>query len=348
MIEADKTEALFESLFDTTKERIVIDVRTPAEFQKGHILGAQNIPLLNNEERVEVGTLYKKSSPQKAFDRGMELVGPKMHGFIKAGRKVIKNEEALLHCWRGGKRSQSMSWLFNMAGLQTKTIPGGYKAYRSHVTKILQNPDFKLLVVGGKTGSGKTKILHELHNQGEQIIDLEGLANHKGSAFGWIGEEKQPSIEHFENLLAHHIKKLDLKKPIWIENESRMIGRIAIHQDFWTTFKACPVLNITIPKAARIDHLVDTYRADNPADLVEAFTRIKKKLGGLNLDLAIAAVEQNDLAKAAEIALLYYDKYYTKLLNENETKDIYMLNFDHGDFSKIASRLIVFKKENKL
>lgn len=345
---SDEVTDLLDSLFDLRVKDVIIDVRTPAEFEKGHIIGAKNIPLLNNAERAEVGTLYKQKNPQVAFDRGMELVGPKMASYIKAGRLATNNEGAIIYCWRGGKRSQSMSWLFNMAGLQTKTIPGGYKAYRQYATSILQNPSLKLLVVGGKTGSGKTKVLHALRAQGEQIIDLEGLANHKGSAFGWIGEEVQPSIEHFENMLAYELKKLDTNKPIWIENESNRIGRVALHQDFWNTLKVSPLINIEIPITARIELLVETYRSDNAADLVEAFTRIKKRLGGLNLTKALKAVEENDLARAAEIALIYYDKAYTKLLDKNKTKHIYMLNFDHGDFYKIAGQLIAFRKEKGL
>ncbi len=339
----EQIDALLAPIFDPNQTSNIIDVRTPAEYNLGHIIGAKNIPLLSNEERVEIGTLYKQSSPEQAFDRGIELVGPKMHTFLKEARQFIGNQEATIYCWRGGKRSQSMSWLFNMAGFKTSTIPGGYKAYRKGVARVLGNKALKLIVLGGKTGSGKTKILHELSAQGEQVIDLEGLANHKGSAFGWIGEAAQPSIEHFENSLAHQIKSLDLTKSIWIENESRMIGRIAIQEDFWPILKASPLINISIPNKDRIQHLIDTYSKDDPQDLKIAFEKIQKRLGGLRLKQAVEAVDKGDYANAAAIALTYYDKSYTNLLEKNKTEFIYKINFEHGNFAEIAKDLIVYK-----
>ncbi len=342
--DSEKANKIFDTFFDSSTESKIIDVRTPAEYDLGHILGARNIPLLSNEERVEVGTLYKQSSPEIAFDKGIELVGPKMHTFLKQAREYIGKDKATLYCWRGGKRSQSMSWLFNMAGFNTQTVPGGYKSYRRYVTDILGSKELKLIVVGGKTGSGKTEILHELRAQGEQVIDLEGLANHKGSAFGWIGEKAQPAIEHFENQLAHQIKSFDLSKQIWIENESRMIGRIALHQDLWTSLKASPLIHITIPDQERVKHLVNVYTSEDSEDLKVAFEKIQKRLGGLRLQQAMEALDKKDYAQAAKIALTYYDKSYTKLLEKNETEFIYKLNFEHADFSKIAKELITYKK----
>lgn len=347
MDDSEQIDKHLASFFDPKKEAKIIDVRTPAEYKLGHILGAKNIPLLSNEERVEIGTLYKQSSPEIAFDKGIELVGPKMHTFLKEARGYIGDSEATIYCWRGGKRSQSMSWLFNMAGFKTKTLPGGYKTYRKYVARILGDNSLKLIVLGGKTGSGKTKILLELKAQGEQVIDLEGLANHKGSAFGWIGEEEQPSIEHFENALAHEIKKLDPTRPTWIENESRMIGRIALHEDFWPLLKASPLVNISIPEEDRINHLVDIYSQDDPNDLRTAFEKIQKRLGGLRLQQALEAIDRKDYPEAAAIALTYYDKSYTKLLDKNKTEYIYKLSFEHGNFTEIAKTLIAYKKKMK-
>lgn len=347
MEDTEQIDKLLASFFDPKKEAKIIDVRTPAEFELGHIIGAKNIPLLSNEERAIVGTLYKQSSPEIAFDKGIELVGPKMHTFLKEAREFIGSRNATIYCWRGGKRSQSMSWLFNMAGFSTKTMPGGYKAYRKYVNKIIANPDLNLIVLGGKTGSGKTKILHELKAQGEQIIDLEGMANHKGSAFGWIGEQAQPSAEHFENTLAHDIRRLDLSRPIWIENESRMIGRIALHEGLWSKLKKSPLVNICIPDADRINHLVDTYSNDSPQDLKAAFEKIHKRLGGLRLQQAMEAIDQKDYGLAAGIALTYYDKSYTKLLENNKTEYVYKLNFEQANFTQIAKELITFKKKMK-
>jgi len=343
--EAAKQHDVLDKVFDTNETLRLIDVRSPSEFAKGHIIGAHNIPLLNDEERAEIGTLFKLDSPETAFLRGLDLVGPKMSHFVTAAAQYLGNEKGIVYCWRGGKRSNSMSWLFNMSGLHTQTIEGGYKAYRNRVQRLLEKHPCKMLVLGGKTGSGKTILLQKMQEKGEQIIDLEGLANHKGSAFGWIGEETQPAVEHFENMLAQTLSSLDAKRVVWIENESRMIGRIPIYEKFWDRLKISPVINIDIPTAVRVKHLSHIYNAENVDDLREAFSRIKKRLGGVNVQNAMEALNNNDLEKAAEIALLYYDKSYTKLLERNEADPIYRLKFDNGDFDKIAAELITFKEQ---
>ena len=343
--EINKHSELLDQVFDSKELLHLIDVRSPSEFAKGHIIGAHNIPLLDDDQRAEIGTLFKQDSPESAFKRGLDLVGPKMSHFVAAANQYLGQEKGIVYCWRGGKRSNSMSWLFNMSGMQTQTIDGGYKAYRNKVQSILADFPCKLLVLGGKTGSGKTILLHKLKERGEQIVDLEGLANHKGSAFGWIGEKAQPAVEHFENMLAHSLSSLDPKKVVWIENESRMIGRIPIFQKFWNRLKLSPVVNIEIPTEERVKHLSHIYNAENVDDLREAFAKIKKRLGGLNVQNALQALDNNDLEKAAEIALLYYDKSYTKLLERNEADPIYRLKFDYGDFDRIADELITFKEQ---
>lgn len=348
MIEEDNQNDFLDQVFASNHKLRLIDVRSPSEYAKGHIIGAYNIPLLDDEGRAEIGTLFKKDSPSSAFMRGLDLVGPRMSHFVAAANEYLGDEKGVVYCWRGGKRSNSMSWLFNMSGMTTKTIPGGYKAYRTRVQNMLAKHPVRLLVLGGKTGAGKTLLLHKMRDKGEQIIDLEGLANHKGSAFGWIGEEAQPAVEQFENLLAQDIYNLDPEKVVWIENESRMIGRIPIFQKFWDRLKSSPLVNIEIPTGSRVKHLSRIYNAKNVDDLREAFTKIQKRLGGLNIQKAMEALDNNDLEKAAEIALLYYDKSYTKLLEKNEADPIYRLNFDHGDFDKIADELITFKEQIKV
>ena len=175
----------------------IVDVRSPKEYQLAHIPGAINIPLFNDAERAMVGTTYKHEGREKAITQGLELVGPKMAEFVAEGKRILQEHQAVyitMHCWRGGMRSKSMATLFNFAGIPTLTITGGYKVYRNAVQQSFANP-LHLIVLGGKTGSAKTAILQALQQQGEQIIDLEKLANHKGSAFGQLGEDPQPSSE---------------------------------------------------------------------------------------------------------------------------------------------------------
>lgn len=190
----------------------VIDVRTPSEFSGGHIRGAINIPLFSDEERAIVGTVYKKEGEEEAILKGLDFVGPKMSDLLKQGVEAAgRGKKLLIHCWRGGRRSASMAWLFSQGGIDCRLLEGGYKSYRTYVFEILGQKR-NIIVVGGMTGSGKTEILKEIAIMGEQVIDLEGLANHRGSAFGAIGMPPQPTTEHFANILFDEIRTLDAKK----------------------------------------------------------------------------------------------------------------------------------------
>jgi tRNA 2-selenouridine synthase len=177
----------------------MLDVRSPGEFARGHIPGAQNIPLFDNEGRAEVGTIYKQKGKQPAILRGLELVGPNMATMAERGRLTAIDNTVFVHCWRGGMRSGSVAWLLESYGVKVFTLKGGYKAFRRYMQQQFEAPK-NLLVLGGRTGSQKTTWLHALQGDGEQVIDLEGLACHKGSSFGMLGEHPQPTQEQFENL----------------------------------------------------------------------------------------------------------------------------------------------------
>ena len=178
----------------------LLDVRSPAEFEQGHIPGAINVALFTNEERARVGTIYKTQGKDEAVLEGLRIVGPKMASIVEQALELAPERKLKVHCWRGGMRSGSVGWLLRQAGFSVEVLNGGYKAYRQKVLQELANP-FNFVVVGGPTGSGKTHVLKALQNSGEQVIDLEGLAHHRGSAFGHMGLEEQPSSEYFENLL---------------------------------------------------------------------------------------------------------------------------------------------------
>lgn len=184
----------------------VIDVRSEAEFGHAHVPGADNLPLFNNEERKVVGTIYKQQSREMAIKKGLEYFGPKMKEMIVFAEKVNarldnQNKTFIVHCWRGGMRSAGVAWLLDLYGFKVYTLAGGYKAFRNWVLKSFEKP-WKINIVGGYTGSGKTILLEELGNAGEAVIDLEGIAGHRGSAFGRIGLPEQTSVEMFENKLA--------------------------------------------------------------------------------------------------------------------------------------------------
>lgn len=317
----------------------LIDVRTPSEFCSGHIPSAINIPLFSDEERAEVGTLYKQKGADVALKRGLDFVGPKMRSIAEKAETIAINGKISVHCWRGGKRSESVSWLLGFNGLDVSIVKGGYKAYRRLVHEYLDS-DFKLIVLGGRTGSAKTPILLKLVELGEQVVDLEGLANHKGSAFGWIGEHEQPQTEHFENLLFDSIRHLDKSKRIWVENESKSIGRVHIPDGFWNTMKDAPLIHLEVPLKERVKHLVSLYAANNPSEaLIQSFQKIERRLGGLRLKNAIESIQQGDYATAAEIALVYYDKAYDYGLDNNPSPNIEILKVDALDIPNIAAHL---------
>ena len=324
-----------EQLFELQKDRVIIDVRTPAEFAQGHISGAFNLPLFTDEERIVVGTIYKKQSPEKALLKGLEFTGKKMPGYIKKARKIAPDKKLIVHCWRGGKRSGSMAWLLDLAGFDVVTIEGGYKAYRSLIHNFFEKP-FHFKVLGGKTGTGKTEILKTMESCGSQVIDLEGLANHKGSAFGALGQMPQPFTEQFENLLFERLRTMDVSKPIWVENESRGIGKVFIPQGIWDQMRQSILYIVEIPHELRLLRSVNDYQSDNKEELMEVFRKIERKLGGKQCQEAIQALEKNDYNSAAEIALVYYDKTYQFSQDRSTFSEIKQFVFDHADMMKIA------------
>ncbi|HIN86287.1 MAG TPA: tRNA 2-selenouridine(34) synthase MnmH, partial [Myxococcales bacterium] len=216
-----------------------LDVRAPTEFEEGHIPNAQNLPLFTDDERAEIGTLYKQSGKESAVDRGLEIVGPKMAALAREARKLGGENPIPIYCARGGMRSNSVAWLLETVGLLPVVLDGGYKQFRQWVLKRLER-SLKLRVIGGLTGSGKTLILDELGKSNEQILDLEGLANHFGSAFGAIGQPKQPTQAQFENQLAWTIDHFDSDRPVWVEDESRMVGRRCVSPTLFEQMRSAP------------------------------------------------------------------------------------------------------------
>ncbi|MBP6303956.1 MAG: tRNA 2-selenouridine(34) synthase MnmH [Bacteroidia bacterium] len=295
----------------------ILDVRSPREFSQGHIPGAASFPLFTDEERKVVGTLYKHQGRETAIEKGLELVGPKLANFVKHAREF--NKPLFVHCWRGGMRSGSMAWLLSTAGMDVYTLKGGYKAYRKHVLGELSK-HYKLIVLGGRTGSGKTDVLLELKKNGEQVIDLEGMAHHKGSSFGSIHQPPQPTTEHFGNLLCEQLSLLDTSKYIWIEDESRMIGTVNIDEAFFNTLRKAPLVVLQVTDEYRLTRLATDYGTAERKLLDQAFERIKKKLGGQHLNAAMEALNNGDLKLAAAVALRYYDKAYDFGLSTKEAE----------------------------
>lgn len=331
--------------FLTLAEAIpVIDVRSPCEFEGGHIPGAINLPLFSDAERADIGTIYKQQGPAKAFLKGLDYVGPKMSGFVKEVSRLAPSGKLLVHCWRGGQRSNSMAWLFRSAGFQTAVLDGGYKAYRNSLGAVFEQK-WQLLIVGGETGSGKTAILGEIARQNQQVLDLEAIARHRGSSFGALGLPGQPTVEQFENDLHHALQKLDPEKPVWVEDESRSIGRVYIPKPFWEQMLESPVLRISIPRPVRVNRLVEEYSLFAPGELAAAVTRIRKRLGDLATRQALEALERQDFAETAEIVLKYYDKAYDHTHAVRDYKNVHRIPSDTENPQENAARILAFAEK---
>ena len=309
----------------------IIDVRSPGEFDHGHIPEATNIPLFSNDERAHVGTVYKHNSKEAAIKIGYIYVEPKLKSFISEALKVAPNKKIIVHCWRGGMRSQSFAKHLSENGFtDVKVIVGGYKAYRNLVLSDLEKPVL-LKVLGGYTGSGKTQILKQLKKRDNQVIDLEGLANHKGSAFGGIGQKEQPTVEQFENNLHAAWRKLDLNKPVWVEDESHNIGRVKIPLQFFDQIRNAKLYFMDISKNERAKFLVTEYANRNTEQLKESILRISKRLGGLNTKRAIQLLDEENFYEVALISLHYYDKYYLKGMERRDKDKVIQIKFQSTD-----------------
>lgn len=303
---------------EKARHRPILDVRSPAEYAAGHIPGAHSSALFENWERAQVGTTYKQIGSYEALLVGLELVGPKMRTLVEQAYQVAPDKEVLVHCWRGGMRSESVAWLLTMAGFTAHTLAGGYKAYRNHALSSFREAP-ELLVLGGATGSGKTAILHALQEMGEQVIDLEALAHHRGSAFGGIGQGKQPTTEQFQNDLYQAWHPLDRTRRVWVEDESFSIGSVKLPLEFWETMQTQPLLIVEVPTAERIRRLVQEYGSLDPLALEEAILMIRKRLGGFRTQAALAALARGQLDEVAGTLLEYYDKSYERSLKKNRT-----------------------------
>ncbi|MGB3615483.1 MAG: tRNA 2-selenouridine(34) synthase MnmH [Elainellaceae cyanobacterium] len=299
----------------------ILDVRSPGEYDQGHLPGARSLPLFSNDERAQVGTCYKQWGREAAVELGLELVGPNLVTLVRQVKAwstdADSNGVVRVHCWRGGMRSSSVAWLLETAGLSPVVLEGGYKAFRRWVCATLSEKK-PIVSLGGMTGTGKTQVLTALAAQGEQVLDLEGLAHHRGSSYGSLGLPPQPSNEQFENRIAMVWHQFTPHRPIWIEAESRRIGSCRVPDELFQPMLEASVLQITRSPEERIALLADEYGEADPAELIAATERIRKRLGGLRTQQAIDAIQQGDLSTAIALVLWYYDKTYRYDLEQRQ------------------------------
>jgi len=335
---------LIEKFLQKRGDCCLIDVRSPSEYKQGHIPGAVNIPLFQDNERAIVGTLYKQRGKYEAVKAGLDLLGPKLSAILRQSLNVIKGNEVLIYCWRGGLRSESFAWLLNLSEIKCQVLKDGYKAYRRfHHTTFLTY--YQLMVLGGPTGSGKTEVLHEIKMKGHQVIDLEDLANHKGSVFGGIGNSPQPTTEQFQNNLFEAFYILDRHKPIWIENENQVIGNVALPEIFYEKIICSPLVQLQISKNTRIQRLVNDYGPLNKEEITKAISKIEKRLGNLNMKISIKALDEGDLTQTADILLTYYDKAYHKSFDQKRHNCICTIKTDEAKPDILAEKILQSIKE---
>lgn len=287
----------------------LFDVRSPAEYAHARIPGACSLPLFSNDERARVGTLYKQAGHDEAVMLGLEIVGPKLASLALQARQGAFDGYAKAYCWRGGMRSGSMAWLMDTAGLHTLTLKGGYKAFRRWVLANLQLPA-KLRLLGGLTGSGKTRMLQILKVRGEQVLDLEALACHRGSAFGSLGMPVQPSNEQLENELAWQWSRFDLSRPIWVEDESRMIGCCKVPDALFAAMRRAPMYIIDRPVEERLDRLLNDYALLDAKELLACVQKLAGKLGRERVGKITALILEGEMRQAMQLVVGYYDTAY--------------------------------------
>ena len=330
--------------FDT-----IIDVRSPLEFAEDHIVGAINCPVLSDLERQKVGTIYKKESSFKAKIIGSSLTAKNIAFHIENKFMEKKGSwQPLIYCWRGGQRSKAFSLVLSEVGWRTNQLKGGYKEYRNQVINFLDNigPKLKITLISGKTGSAKTKILKSIENEGGQILDLEGLANHKGSLLGKIPDLIQPSQKFFESLIFNKIQKLNLKDKIYIEAESSKIGNIHIPKSIWKKMIKSPRIEISANVELRAKFLVSDYdyMCNDPTLINPIIKGLKNRLSKKLFDEWTNLIDRKkwfDLTKS--FLENHYDPSYSSNTIKNDRKVIKKItatSLNNSDIKDIAKRIL--------
>ena len=310
---------------------VLIDARSPAEFEHDHIPGAINCPVLDDAERREIGTLYKQVSAFEARKLGAAMVARNIARHLdERFRGQPKGWRPLVYCWRGGMRSGSFVTWLRLVGWDAQQLQGGYKAWRGHVVERLATlaPQLPLRVLCGATGSAKTRVLAALETRGQQVLDLEGLARHRGSVLGALPGVEQPSQKAFETQLADRIARFDLGRPVWVEAESRKIGRLSVPDALLLRLRASPLVEIAATPQARLDYLLRDY-----AELGDDALRLRDQLALLHGLVPNEALEQwQAWALARELRPLFaalMERHYDPLYARSQGRNFARLDEAH-------------------
>ena len=301
----------------------IIDARTEDEFALDHLPGAQNWPSLNNAERIVIGTMYKQEGPFEAKKKGAGLVAANISKHIEHHvLDLPKDWQPLVYCWRGGKRSGSLALILGQIGFKVSIIEGGYKAFRSAMVDAIPPlaESLSWRVICGPTGSGKTRLLHCLKEQGAQVLDLEGLANHRSSVLGIIPGQAQPSQKHFDTLLWDALRNMDPTKPVFVESESRKVGNLAVPESLILSMRASPCYQLELSDEERVKLLLEDYDffVKDPAlfsKRLDALVAIRGKQVVEDWQALIAAGSMEDVVR--DLLKLHYDPTYFASMKRN-------------------------------
>lgn len=335
---------------EQSRTAAVLDVRSPAEFEHAHIPNAQSFPIFSNQERHEIGTAYKQQSREIAIKLGLQYFGKNLVQMVEQAEKIVaqknNHKQVIVHCWRGGMRSAAMAWLLDLYGFKVSLLEGGYKRYRHWALEQFQST-YTFTILGGFTGSNKTEALGLLSNSTNYVIDLEFLAQHKGSSFGNLEANLQPSQEQFENSLALALYQAKLSgKNIWLEGESQRIGAVNIPPPIFKLMLKSQLILLEIPFEKRLENIIHQYGKHSKEKIINAIIRIKKRLGGLETKNAINFLLEDDIKNCFTILLQHYDKAYLKSSSNNSFKEriITKLELNSCDADQICKKLISYER----
>lgn len=348
MINKKSIPSILSEVFQQTLDEsiLLIDARSPGEFEHAHIPSAVNIPLLDNAQREQVGICYKKLGKQAAIDLGFELAAPFFLEKIKLARTLAGDRPVAVYCARGGLRSEILTWLLLKGGLSAVRLTGGYKTWRNACLDQFRAPRH-WVVLTGLTGVGKTEILHTIRARGEAVLDLEALAHHKGSAFGGLGQPNQPTQEHFENGVAVELMGWGEQPRYWMEDESRFIGKLRIPDDLFLYKLNAQRIVAERSFGSRIDRVLLEYGQLPTADLMAKTASLEKRLGNELMRQAIAFLESGDMREWALIMLNYYDRLYAHGLDQNASTWLGKVNADIGAPAEVADQIIQMAAHGK-
>ena len=294
----------------------LLDARSPAEFADDHVPAATNCPVLSNDERIRVGTLYKQVSPFEARKIGAVLVARNIAQHIETLMlEKPKNWRPLVYCWRGGQRSGAFCHILREIGWDAQRLHGGYKSWRQHVMAGLETlpPTLHYRVITGPTGSGKSRLLERLAALGAQVLHLESLAHHRGSVLGLLPEDTQPSQRGFETALFIALANLDAARPVFVEAESRLIGKLRVPDAMLHALRASPCIALDVAAGARRDFLLGAYDwlLINPEFLRQQLERLKEVQGKAVISRWNALIDAGDYATlVSELLASHYDALY--------------------------------------